>query len=78
MEETLNLLEEVGEGFVAKDYYSNNRYYSKIPGVKNIRFTATDTLLIKLEKFTPLPLFITVRNVTFPIRTYKSKNYVRF
>ena len=36
VEEVLNLLSGVGEGYVAGDYYAPNRYYSKINGVKNI------------------------------------------
>ena len=38
IQEVLNLREGVGEGYVAEDYYAPARYYSKIAGVKNIRF----------------------------------------
>lgn len=37
IKEILNLLKGVGEGYVARDYYAPNRYYSQIKGVKNIR-----------------------------------------
>lgn len=38
-EEVRNLLDCVGPGFCEGDYYAPRRYYSKIEGVKNIRFT---------------------------------------
>ena len=37
LEEVFNLLDGVGEGFVAGDYYAPSRFYSAISGVKNIR-----------------------------------------
>ncbi len=38
IQEILNLREGVGEGYVDGDYYAPSRYYSRIEGVKNIRF----------------------------------------
>ena len=35
--EVLNLINGVGCGFVTGDYYAPDRYYSQIPGIKNIR-----------------------------------------
>ena len=37
VKEVLNLLSGVGDGFVSRDYYAPDRYYSQIKGVKNIR-----------------------------------------
>ena len=38
-EEVLNCYNSCGKGFVQGDYYAPSRYYSEIPGVKNIRLT---------------------------------------
>lgn len=46
-EELLNLQQGVGEGFVSGDYYALDRYYSRIPGVKNIRIDR-DMLQVKI------------------------------
>lgn len=50
MEEALNLFHGVGEGFRAKDYYAPDRYYSRIPGVKNIRFDGcSESIVVKID-----------------------------
>ena len=49
VEETLNLQDGVGEGFVDGDYYAPQRYYSDIEGVKNIRFDSDGSVLAKVE-----------------------------
>lgn len=36
--EVRNLLTGVGKGYVEGDYYAPTRYYSQIPGVKNLRY----------------------------------------
>lgn len=52
-EEVRNLLDGVGEGLVEGDYYAPTRYYSTIPGIKNIRihrdyFNDTTTVEVKV------------------------------
>ena len=42
IKEVRNLLNGVGEGYIAEDYYSSDRYYSDIEGVKNIRLLAPE------------------------------------
>jgi len=49
VEEVLNLRDGVGEGFVDGDHYAPSRYYSSIPGVKNIRFDSDGSVLAKIE-----------------------------
>lgn len=46
--EILNLWNGVGDGYVEGDYYASNRYYSKIPGVKNIRNCNKNQILVKV------------------------------
>ena len=45
--EVLNLINGVGCGFVAGDYYAPDRYYSQIPGIKNIRI-CDDEIVVKV------------------------------
>ena len=40
--EVKNLKECCGDGFRSQDYYAPNRYYSNIPGIKNLRFAGRD------------------------------------
>ena len=42
VEEIMNLRDNAGKGFTAGDYYAGNRYYSEIPGVKNLRWCNYD------------------------------------
>jgi hypothetical protein len=48
VEEILNLFQGVGDGFVDGDYYAQDRVYSRIKGVKNIRLNNPDTILDKV------------------------------
>lgn len=86
MEETLNLLDGVGDGFRMEDYYAPTRYYSRIPGVKNIRVVECNPL--RTEKFPPylevkvtspkgelLPREIEVRGQVYKVTLWKSKRY---
>ena len=79
VEEVKNLLDGVGEGFVEGDYYAPNRYYSKIPGVKNIRiirgFTTPATIYVKLYHFVPLPEKINIYGEEYEVRTFESSRY---
>ena len=45
--EVLNLISGVGDGFVSGDYYAPDRYYSHIPGIKNIRI-CDNQVVVKL------------------------------
>lgn len=49
VEEVYNLLHGVGQGFVPGDYYASTRYYSQIPGVKNLRLDSDNTILVKIS-----------------------------
>ena len=79
VEEVKNLLDGVGEGFVEGDYYAPDRYYSKIPGVKNIRirrgFTTPATIYVKLYSFVPLPEKITIDGEEYVVETFESSRY---
>ena len=79
VEEVKNLLDGVGEGFVEGDYYAPDRYYSRIPGVKNIRirvgFTTPATICVKLYSFVPLPEKITIDGEEYEVRTFESSRY---
>lgn len=45
--ECLNLFDGIGKNFIAKDRYSDNRYYSEIKGIKNIRLH-NNTIVVKI------------------------------
>lgn len=49
VEEILNLKEGVGDGYREGDYYAPNRYYSSIPGVKNLRSYGGNNILVKVS-----------------------------
>jgi len=79
VEEVKNLLDGVGEGFVEGDYYAPDRYYSRIPGVKNIRirvgFTSPATIYVKLYYYVPLPEKITLDGEEYEVKTFESSRY---
>ena len=76
LEEVLNLLDGVGEGFTEGDYYAPSRYSSKIKGVKNLRLNA---LGIQVKVYSQsgylLPEQIKVRGETYPIHFVKSDGF---
>ena len=76
VEEVLNLLNGVGQGFVGGDYYAPCRYYSAICGIKNIRFDAEG---IKVKVDSPsgylVPKQIEVRGETYPVHFVRASNY---
>ena len=49
IEEVYNLLTGVGKGFVEGDYYADTRYYSEIPGIKNIRLGYENEIIVKVD-----------------------------
>jgi len=49
VEEILNLLGEVGDGFIREDGYSSRRYSSAIAGVKNIRINNYDIPTVEVK-----------------------------
>lgn len=79
VEEVKNLLDGVGEGFVEGDYYAPDRYYSRIPGVKNIRirvgFTTPAAIYVKLYFDVPLPEKIAIDGEEYEVRTFESSRY---
>lgn len=76
VEEVLNLLSGVGDGYVAGDYYAPNRYYSQIKGVKNIRMTRGE---IWVKVTTPsgylLPDMVRIGNDTYSVIFDKSTKF---
>ena len=74
--EILNLLDGVGEGFVQGDYYAQDRYYSKLNGVKNIRIIGHE---IYAKITTPsgylIPSSLLIRDVKYRIMTVKSDHF---
>jgi len=81
-ENTVILYREVcdlldGIGIVEGDYYASTRKYSKIPGVKNIRLSYNNTIIVKLlsQKGHLLPDKINVRGKEYAIEFAYSKHY---
>lgn len=84
-EEVLNLCDCVGKGFRSGNYYAPDRFYSEIPGVKNIRFKQVKNngewvtgILVKLydKRGFDLPQTLEVRGTTFYIHFIESENFV--
>ena len=79
VEDVKNLIDGVGYGFVEGDYYAPDRYYSKIPGVKNIRirrgFTTPATIYVKLYYYVPLPEKITLFGEEYKVECFESSRY---
>jgi len=75
VEEVKNLIDRVGEGFVQGDYYAPDRYYSRIPGVKNIRIRRPATISVKLYSYVPLPEKITLDGDEYKVETFESSLY---
>lgn len=77
VEEVYNLIHGVGKGFVESDYYAPTRYYSQIPGVKNIRFNSDKELLVKVVSPVGycLPESIELDNKTYHVYFMESKNF---
>lgn len=82
VEEIHNLMDEVGDGFVLEDDYTTSRYYSAIPGVKNIRITENEfgkeIILAKIDSplgEENLPNTINVEGKTIDVFIVRSKSY---
>ena len=77
VEEILNLCQEVGDGYVKGDYYAPDRVYSRIEGVKNIRYEGENTILAKVTspKGYLLPSSVVIEGREFKIIFAKSDNY---
>ena len=75
VEEVKNLIDRVGEGFVEGDYYAPDRYYSRIPGVKNIRIRRPATISVKLYSYVPLPEKITLDGEEYKVECFESSLY---
>lgn len=77
VEEVRNLLCGVGEGFVEGDYYATTRYYSSIPGVKNIRMVDECNILVKVGSPSGylLPNNIDIDGKNYSIAFTESKKY---
>lgn len=86
IEEVLNLLDGVGDGFVVGDDYAPTRFYSRIPGVKNIRVVECNPF--RTSQFPPylevkvtspkgelLPREIEVRGQVYKVTLVESKRY---
>ncbi len=77
LEEVMNLLSGVGNGFVDKDYYAQSRYYSRIPGVKNIRIDVDKRIVAKVTSPIGmlLPSSISIDGDVYIVVFIDSKNY---
>ena len=75
--EILNLWNGCGEGYVEKDWKAESRYYSKIPGVKNIRNYGEDGILVKVRSRIGylLPDTVNVNGKTVSITFCESEKY---
>lgn len=85
LEELANLLDRIGDGYVHGDYYAPDRYYSEIPGVKNIRVRldseafpdkSNDKVVVKLTDNVLLPNKpFEFRGRTWEIKYIYSRHY---
>ena len=76
VKEVLNLLSGVGDGFVSRDYYDPDRYYSQIKGVKNIRIIDEDIYVkITAPSGYLLPEKITIRGIEYRVIPTRSTNF---
>jgi hypothetical protein len=76
IEEVLNLLDGVGEGFVGASFWAPKRYYSKIQGVKNIRFEWNRIVIKMLDRRGyDLPPTINIRGEKYTLYFVESKNF---
>lgn len=78
IQEVLMLME--GIGIVEEDYYADERYYSTLPGIKNIRFSRYPNK-IKVKVLSPIgyliPEIINIRGEDYTIDFTESKRYRR-
>ena len=74
--EILNLMDGVGSGFVAGDYYAPDRYYSHIPGIKNIRI-CDDKIVVKLlsPKGKLIPNKVIMDDFAYTVKFIYSEDY---
>lgn len=76
--EILNLRNGVGSGYVEGDWKAPSRYYSSIPGVKNIRIgNGENEIEVKITspKGSLIPEKLEVDGMVFTTYTVESKNY---
>ena len=74
--EVLNLINGVGCGFVAGDYYAPDRYYSQIPGIKNIRI-CDDEIVVKVisPRGKLIPNKVIMNDVVYTVKFIYSDDY---
>ena len=74
--EVLNLINGVGREFVAGDYYAPDRYYSQIPGIKNIRI-CDDEIVVKLlsPRGKLIPNKVITNDAIYTVKFVYSDNY---
>lgn len=78
-EEVRNLIDCVGKGFTGGDYYAPRRYYSEIPGVKNIRFndhvSGHDTAVIDVKVTSSEGYLLPKKILGYDVVFTQSSNY---
>ena len=74
--EVLNLINGVGDRFVSGDYYAPDRYYSQIPGIKNIRI-CDDEIVVKLlsPRGKLIPNKVITNDAIYTVKFVYSDNY---
>ena len=74
--EVLNLISGVGDRFVAGDYYAPDRYYSQIPGIKNIRI-CDNQVVVKLlsPKGKLIPNKVIMDDFAYTVKFIYSEDY---
>jgi len=77
IEEVANLLDGVGPGFVSEDDYASDRYFSRIPGVKNVRRYGEAAVLVKVTSPAGelLPETLPLRGREVKVFICRSRNY---
>jgi hypothetical protein len=68
---------ESGIGITEEDYYAGTRLYSNIEGVKNIRFSSDNRIVVKVTSQIGylLPEKLEIEGKTYEISFSKSKNF---
>ena len=76
IKEILDLLDGVGD-YISSDYYAPNRVYSRIDGLKNIRFSGDKEICAKITSPVGylLPNSIEARGTMFDVVFYQSSKY---
>lgn len=76
--EALCFMDKVGDGYISADYYASARYYSRIPGVKNLGINYQEKF-IWVKVYSPkgklLPKNVTLRGIEYAVSVFESSKF---